>query len=87
MTTPDGFHDDDDNRPMCQICDKPADCLRRYYDRYNIYSGLACSDRCARQLPGQGEMWDYEAQEDVEGDLAADEESETLLDSLFGRDL
>ena len=35
------------------------------YDRHGIYSGRAC-DRHARELPGQGDMWDYQATEDIE---------------------
>jgi len=37
------------------------------YDRHGIYSGRAC-DRCAKALPGQGKMWDYEADEPIEAD-------------------
>jgi hypothetical protein len=50
----------------CPVCRKPAEQLTPYYDRHNIYSGKACSDECARDLPGQGDMWNYEADEDIE---------------------
>lgn len=51
---------------ICQICEKQVDYLERYYDRHGIYSGKACSDKCAKQLPGQGDMWDYDAEEPIE---------------------
>ena len=53
---------------QCPVCHKDTDYLERYYDRHNIYSGRACSDRCAATLPGQGNMWNYEPCEDIEGD-------------------
>ena len=55
-----------DEQLICQICNRKVDYLERYYDRHGIYSGKACSDKCARNLPGQGEMWDYEADEAIE---------------------
>ena len=51
--------------PGCQGLFEPHE-LVRYHDRHNIYSGRACSDHCARELPGQGDMWDYEAEEPIE---------------------
>lgn len=50
----------------CPICERETDYLTRYFDRHGIYSGRACSDACARSLPGQGAMWDYEADEPIE---------------------
>ncbi len=52
----------------CPVCRKPAEQLTRYHDRHGIYSGKACSDVCARDLPGQGSMWNYEAEEPIEPD-------------------
>lgn len=52
----------------CPGCKRITDEWSRYYDRHHIYSGRACSDECARTLPGQGEMWDYEAEESLEDD-------------------
>ena len=50
----------------CPVCKKKVDYLERFYDRHNIYSGRACSDACARSLPGQGAMWNYDAEEPLE---------------------
>jgi len=52
----------------CNICEKDVDYLERYYDRFGIYSGRACSDKCARSLPGQGDQYDYEPEEPLEED-------------------
>lgn len=60
----------DDDKIECPGCRKlfsPSD-LTRYYDRHRIYSGRACSDECSKVLPGQGEMWAYEAEEPIEAD-------------------
>lgn len=35
------------------------------HDRHGFYSGRAC-DRCERTLPGQGAMWNYDAEEPLE---------------------
>ena len=43
----------------CGVCGKVA-LLKAYYDRRCYYSGKACSDKCAEQLPGQGASADYE---------------------------
>lgn len=53
---------------VCRVCEKEVDYLERYYDRHGIYSGKACSDKCAKSLPGQGDMWDYDAEEPIEPD-------------------
>jgi hypothetical protein len=50
----------------CPVCHKPTDYLQRYYDRHNIYSGRACSDKCAATLPGLGDMWEYDADEPID---------------------
>lgn len=50
----------------CPVCYKLTDYLERYYDRYEIYSGCACSDKCAETLPGQGRMRNYDAEEPIE---------------------
>ena len=67
MLSSDGF---DLSQPTelleCPICHEQTDFLLRYYDRHNLYSGRACSDSCARSLPGQGAMWDYEAEEPID---------------------
>ena len=58
----------DDGTPAleCGVCGKTTDYLERFYDRHNIYSGRACSEKCGMTLPGQGEMWDYDAEEPIE---------------------
>lgn len=50
----------------CQICGKPG--AISYYDRHGVYSGRACppDNKCSDQLPGQGDMWNYEPQESVD---------------------
>lgn len=58
--------DDSTFRQFCSVCNKEVDYLERYYDRNGIYSGKACSDKCARKLPGQGDMWNYENDEPIE---------------------
>ncbi len=57
MLTPD--------QPTCPKCGKLCDDVREFYDRHGIYSGRACPT-CAESLPGQGAMWDYEADEPIE---------------------
>lgn len=52
----------------CPICGK-VDYLEEYYDRFGIYSGRACSVKCAQELPGQGYMYDYDPEEDVDEDV------------------
>lgn len=50
------------NKVECPGCHKkfnPKD-LERFYDRHAIYSGRACSDKCAEILPGQGKNWNYD---------------------------
>lgn len=49
----------------CPICGK-KDYLERYYDRHDIYSGRACSKKCSRELPGQGDMYYYD--DDIDED-------------------
>lgn len=59
------------NKRICPGCQKEFDKedLIKYYDKHNIYSGFACSDECAKVLPGQGEMWDYDdSLEQIEDD-------------------
>ncbi len=53
---------------ICGVCDKTVDYLHPYYDRKNYYSGRACSDKCARSLPGQGGMWNYEPEHGEDDD-------------------
>ena len=48
---------------LCPRC-KQAD-AEPWFDRHGIYCGKAC-EKCAPQLPGQGEMWNYDPQEPVE---------------------
>jgi hypothetical protein len=60
----------DEDQLECPICSKQVDWLERYYDRHGIYSGRACSDACARSLPGQGDMWDYDAEEPIDDEDA-----------------
>lgn len=52
------------DRP-CPYCDSPESEAR--YDRHGIYSGRSC-DKCLTNLPGQGDMWDYENEEPLEED-------------------
>lgn len=52
----------------CPVCGKETDYLERYYDRFGIYSGRACSDRCSNELPGRGDMRNYEPEEPIEED-------------------
>lgn len=52
-------------RDLCPQCGKPG--AEEHYDRHGIYSGRACG-KCARDLPGQGASWHYEADEPIEAD-------------------
>ena len=52
----------------CGVCHKETDYLIPFYDRHNCYSGRACSEKCGEELPGQGAMRDYEAEEPIEED-------------------
>ncbi len=49
--------------PVCHVDDERY--VSRWYDRHGIYSGRAC-EPCAHTLPGQGEMWFYDAEEPIE---------------------
>ncbi len=51
-----------DDLVNCRICDTatPVADLIEFYDRHGIYSGRACSERCGKALPGQGEMRNYD---------------------------
>lgn len=51
----------------CPVCGRPSDDVEQYWDRHGIYSGRACP-ACADQLPGQGVMRDYVADEPIEAD-------------------
>lgn len=62
------FHPDGLNYKESWMCKGDPDCHEHgepYHDRHGIYSGRAC-DKHARNLPGQGDMWNYEAEEPVE---------------------
>lgn len=50
----------------CGVCHKETDYLIEFHDRHGCYSGRACSDKCGSTLPGQGHMWNYEADEPIE---------------------
>lgn len=54
----------DELKRLCGKCESGRAAYERY-DRHGIYSGKAC-DKCAKDLPGQGSMWDYEAEEPIE---------------------
>lgn len=56
----------ENTKEVCRVCEKEVDYLERYYDRFGIYSGKACSNKCAKQLPGQGGMYNYEPEEPLE---------------------
>ena len=53
---------DADRHVQCGGCGKLFHLaeLREYHDRHGVYSGRACSEACSRELPGQGEMWNYD---------------------------
>ena len=51
-------------------CKKDA---QAWNDRFGIFSGYAC-DEHKNTLPGQGDMWDYEPQEDLEPEVDFEEE-------------
>ena len=46
----------------CSSCGKetPLEDLITFHDRNGFYSGRACSERCGRDLPGQGPRWNYD---------------------------
>lgn len=50
----------------CQVCRKEVEYLERYYDRFGIYSGRACSYDCSLSLPGRGEMASYDPEEPLD---------------------
>lgn len=55
-----------EDKLICRICGEEAEYLKRFFDRNGIYSGRACSEECGSLLPGQGEMWNYDPEEDIE---------------------
>lgn len=56
------------DRLICPVCGRTTDYLERFFDRFGIYSGKACSEKCGDTLPGQGAMRDYQPCEPIEED-------------------
>lgn len=52
----------------CSVCGKKVEYLYRYFDRFGIYSGRACSEKCSQSLPGLGNNYNYEPTEPIESD-------------------
>jgi len=53
---------------ICRVCNRETDWLEEFYDRHGFYSGKACSEKCGSTLPGQGQMWEYDAEEPLHED-------------------
>lgn len=70
---PEGIHLSQSDKPLCWPCAKwECQCgkfgAEPRYDRHGIYSGKAC-EACTEELPGQGSMWDYDAEEPIEPEI------------------